>query len=133
MLAGDEAPLAQDRRALEGVAKLADTQPDAVEHVIRDGLGQPTRGVAWAHDRIEADRVEIHDLIRVPGVSETGVESLEDGVAERPRRDGRKPSTSSWATSDSDGHVAFVEHLRSLHLEPSDHASSGLTLATPTT
>jgi hypothetical protein len=59
-------------------------QPHAVEHVIRDGFGQPARRVAWAQDRIEVDRVEVQDLVRVPGLAETRVEAIEDGAAERP-------------------------------------------------
>jgi hypothetical protein len=73
-------------------------QSHAIEHVVRNGFGQPARVVARAEDRIEADRVEIHDLVRVPSVSETGVEAFQDGVAKRPRigmrEDGQDPHAS---------------------------------------
>ena len=45
-------------------------QPHAVEHVIGDGFGQPARVVAGAQNRIEADRVEVHNFIGMPGLSQ---------------------------------------------------------------
>jgi hypothetical protein len=66
-----------------GLIEQVFAQPHAVEHVIGNGFGQPARGVAWPQDRIEADCVKIHDLIRVPRISEAGAEALQDGMTER--------------------------------------------------
>jgi hypothetical protein len=84
-------------------------QSHAVEHVIWDRFGQPARGVAWTQDRIEADRVKVHDLIRVARVSETGVEAIEDSVAERPRS-GMGCGTSECRTVEVEG--TTLDHSR---------------------
>ena len=44
---------------------------------------KPTRGVAWANDRIEADRVKIHDLVRMPRLAETGHINLPSRASHR--------------------------------------------------
>ena len=79
---------ALQREALQRSASLTEerlAQPHALEHVIGDRFGEPARSVAWTQDRIEAHPIEVHDLVRVPRVPETGGEAIEDGMAERPR------------------------------------------------
>ena len=56
-----------------------------LQDVGRDVAPDVAGRVAGAEHRIEVDRVQVHDLAGVPGVGETGGESLEDTVAERPR------------------------------------------------
>jgi len=84
-------PLANDpfqRKTSQGPTSLLEeglAQVHGVEHVIGDRLGQPARTVSRAENGIEPNRVQIKDLVRMPGLAESFVELLKYCVAERLR------------------------------------------------